>query len=380
MALRVQNNVTALNTQRNLTHTDRLLSRTLERLSSGFRVNRAADDAANLAVSQGLRADLASYKVASRNTSEANSLLQVAEGAMDQIGNMLTRLKELATQAASANTSGSNRVKLNSEATQLANEISRIANVTNYAGTNVIDGTFTGASTVVAADLTTINAIDNVYDFDVSEAAGGNYTITYAALTDELTLTKDGVSQTLTLTAGATIDFTEFDISFKTTEAADVDTVGAGFGTTLGDLDVTAADGAIFQVGAGNSSNNQIRFSITDVDSDALGTTALAGGVGSIDITTAAGAQTAMDVVDEAIDDVALARGQIGAVQNRLTYAAANLATTIENVTAADSVIRDADMAAEMTEFTKHQILLQAGTAMLAQANAAPQVVLSLLS
>ncbi len=379
MALRVQNNVTALNTQRNLSHTDRLLSRTLERLSSGFRVNRAADDAANLAVSQGLRADLASYKVASRNTSEANSLLQVAEGAMDQIGNMLTRLKELATQAASANTSGANRIKLNSEATQLANEVSRIANVTNYAGTNVIDGTFTGASTVVAADLTTINAIDNVYDFDVSEAAGGSYTIAYAAGTDEMTLTKDGVSQTLTVTAGATVDFTEFDISFKTTEAAVVDTVGAAF-TAMSDVDVTAANGAIFQVGAGNSSNNQIRFSITDVDSDALGTTALAGGIGSIDISTAAGAQTAMDVVDEAIDDVALARGQIGAVQNRLTYAAANLATTIENVTAADSVIRDADMAAEMTEFTKHQILLQAGTAMLAQANAAPQVVLSLLS
>jgi len=377
MGLRIQNNTAALNAHRHLQNTDLLLSKTLERLSSGFRVNRASDDAAGLAVSEGLRADIKSYQVASRNTSEANSLLQVAEGALDQIGNMLTRLKELATQAASDNTSSANRVKLNSEATQLKNEIDRIANSTNYAGTKLVDGSFNGASSVSSGDTASLNSIANIYDFNVEQAAAGAYTISYNASNDKMTLTKGGVSQSVTLSASATINFSTFNISFKTTSAAAADTVGAGF-TAINVLDIVAGSGSTFQVGAANSTNDQITFSIGDANTDALGL-ASSSYVTNVDLTTAANARLAIDIVDDAIDDVALIRGQIGAVQNRLGYASANLATTIENVTAADSVIRDADMAAEMVEFTKHQILLQAGTAMLAQANAAPQVVLSLL-
>ncbi len=149
MGLRIQNNIAALNAHRNLSISDSGLSKSLERLSSGFRINRAADDAAGLSVSQQFRADIASYKVASRNVSEANSLLQVAEGAMDQIGNMLTRLKELATQASSANASA-NLDKINAEGNALLAEIDRIANSTEYSGTKLLDGSF-GVS-VSAAD------------------------------------------------------------------------------------------------------------------------------------------------------------------------------------------------------------------------------------
>ena len=273
MGLRIQNNIAALNAHKNLTISDSALSKSLERLSSGYRINRAADDAAGLAISQGMRADIASYNVASRNVSEANAMAQVAEGAYDQIGNMLVRLKELATQAASANASG-DLDKIDAEAQALLDEIDRISDATEYAGAGLLDGSL----------------------------------------------------GTQTFQVGSTADtFSQIEVSFGTVS------------TAAGSLNIA-----------------------------------------SLDLSTAGGAQTALTSVVTAIDTLNDSRGALGAIQNRLSYASANLSTTIENVQAAESVIRDVDMAAEMTTFTKNQILLQAGTAMLAQANMAPQVVLSL--
>jgi flagellin len=273
MGLRIQNNIAALNAHRNLTISDSALSKSLERLSSGYRINRAADDAAGLAISQGMRADIASYNVASRNVSEANAMVQVAEGAYDQIGNMLVRLKELATQAASANAAG-NLDKIDAEADALLAEIDRISDATEYAGASLLDGTLA----------------------------------------------------TQTFQVGSTANtFSQIDVSF-----AEVSTAATS-------------------------------LNIIGIDLSAAGT-----------------AQTALTSIDTAIDTLNGSRGDLGAIQNRLTYASANLSTTVENVQAAESVIRDVDMAAEMISFTKNQILLQAGTAMLAQANMAPQVVLSL--
>jgi flagellin len=272
MGLRIQNNIAAMNAHRQLQISDAGLSQSLERLSSGYRINRAADDAAGLAISQGMRADIASYQVASRNVSEANAMVQVAEGAYDQIGNMLVRLKELATQAASAN-AGNDLDKINAEATQLKSEIDRIADSTEYAGSKIINGT-----------------------------------------------------------------------------------------------DVTSAT---FQVGNSADSSSQITVDFTDVNTDELH-------INDLSLGSVASAQAALTSVDTAIDALNTSRGTLGAMQNRLGYAAANLSTTIENVQAAESVIRDVDMASEMTTFTKNQILLQAGTAMLAQANMAPQALLSL--
>jgi len=273
MSLRIQNNITALNAHRQLQISDSGLSKSLERLSSGYRINRAADDAAGLAISQGMRADIASYKVASRNVSEANAMVQVAEGAYDQIGNMLVRLKELATQAASANASG-NLDKIDAEATALKDEIDRISGATEYAGAKLLDGTL--------------------------------------------------ATQT-------------------------------------------------FQVGSTSESYSQISVDFAEVSTGIGGLNLV------VDLSSATGDPlAALDSIDGAINALNDSRGALGAIQNRLGYASANLSTTIENVQAAESVIRDVDMAAEMTTFTKNQILLQAGTAMLAQANMAPQVVLSL--
>jgi flagellin len=267
MGFRIQNNIAAMNAQRNLSVSDAGLSKSLERLSSGYRINSAKDDAAGLAISQGFRADIASAKVAQRNISEANALLQTAEGAMSSVGDILTRMKELATQAASGNV-GANIDKVAAEYESLLSEVGRISTSTQYAGQTLAGGSFT---------------------FQVG-------------------YTETGADSQLTVAVAA-------------------------FGT------LTAATG---------------------------------------DLATSAKALLAMGKIDADIATVAGSRGDVGAAQNRLGYAASNLAITIENFSAAESVIRDVDMAAEMTTFTKNQILVQAGTSMLAQANMSPQNVLSL--
>ena len=477
MALRIANNIAAMNTQRWLSISDNGMKKSLERLSSGYRINKAADDAAGLAISQSFRANIASFKVASRNTSEAAALLQVAEGGMDQIGNMLTRLKELATQASSANVGEAERTKINSEATALTDEIDRIANSTKYGSTALLTGTF-GASQIGTLGVEAVanhtvgiidDSADNIsYDFAESAAlafetsakvtaigagvAEGTYTIgqstadiftitnsagtltesysaagaaagttlTFANLGLTITFTGDTVggaisaaaagvslalnrtgltsltttnattgtytidhsadavtltnsdgtaSQTVSrLTETGVLNFDALNISFVLGDAYSADELAD---MTLTVSANTAATGNVFQVGAENNADNQISISIGGARVSDMS-------LSNLDLSSTAGAQTALDTLDAAISTLSGVRGDVGASMNRLSYASANLATTIENVQAAESVIRDVDMASEMTNFTKNQILLQAGTAMLAQANMAPQQVLSL--
>lgn len=366
--MRIQHNISALNAHRNLLISDSNMSKSLQRLSSGFRINSAKDDAAGLAISQTFRSDIASVKVAQRNIAEANALLQTAEGAMDTIGDILTRMKELATQAASANVGG-DITKVSDEYNALVAEIDRIADSTKYAGVALIDGSFSAGNTA-----TSWNDVANVYDVSVTNAASGAYTVAYNATTNVLSLTKGGVTDTETLadaggTAGS-VNFSTLGVSFNYSGAAVADTLGAAIETA--GLSVSAGTTAAFQVGYENTSQSKLSVSLGDANTAVLG---LANG----DIASSSLAFDALATIDSAIDTLAEKRGDIGAYQNRLNYAAANLSITSENFTAAESVIRDVDMAAEMTDFTKSQILLQAGTAMLAQANMKPQNVLSLL-
>jgi flagellin len=369
MGLRIQNNIAAINAHRQLQIADFGLSKSLERLSSGYRINRAADDAAGLAISEAFRADIASYKAASRNTTEASSLLMVAEGAMDQINNMLTRLKELATQAASAN-AGSNLDKLNAEGNALVNEIERIVQSTEYANTKLINGTFgvgiSAGSTATASDgVDAASGMIAQETYNITTAAAG------AGLVD-VTVTTGNGSQTINdvaIPSGSNtteVNFTAFGLSLTFNNAL---TSTGSPGTILG----TDSGNSTFQVGADNDANNRITISIGDVTTGTLG-------LSTDQLLDAGDAQTFLTTIDTAISNVTDERGTIGAAQNRLAYAAANLASTIENYTSSESVIRDVDMAAEMTAFTKNQILLQAGTAMLAQANLAPQQVLALFA
>ena len=371
MGLRIQNNIAAMNAHRQLSIADAGLGKSLERLSSGYRINKAGDDAAGLAISQQFRADIASYKVASRNTSEATSLLQVAEGAMDQIGNMLTRLKELATQAASAN-SGSNLDKINAEGDALINEIDRIATSTEYASTKLIDGSFgvgiSASSTATAEDgITSATGLVALETYNITTTAGTGTTVSVTITTGDGSqtindITVPGAGETASTSFSAFGLTLTFNSNLSATSIATEYLLGADEGNST------------FQVGAENETDNQIV--ITLGNATATGTGGL--GLSTGQLSSASTAQTFLTTLDAAISTMSDRRGDIGAASNRLGYAAANLASTIENVQAAESIIRDVDMAAEMTSFTKNQILLQASTAMLAQANMAPQNILSL--
>ena len=368
MGFRIQNNIAAMNAQTSLGVSDSAMSKSLQKLSSGYRINTAKDDAAGLAISQGFRANIASVKVAQRNITEANSLLQVAEGAMSNVGDILTRMKELATQAASANV-GTDVSKVSAEYNTLVSEIDRIADSTKYAGTKLVDGTFSAGNT-----STTWNSTANIYNVNVTNAATGAFAVTYSATTNALAITKGSVTETKTLadaagTAGS-VNFAELGISFNYTGAMVADTLGAALDTA--NLSVSAGSTAAFQVGYEKTTQSQLGVTLGSIKTAALG---LASG----DIADATKAYNALATIDAAITTLSNSRASVGAYQNRLGYAASNLSSTLENFTAAESVIRDVDMASEMTNFTKNQILVQAGTAMLAQANQAPQQVLSLL-
>jgi len=370
MGLRIQNNIAAMNAHRHLMVADKGLSKSLERLSSGYRINRAADDAAGLAISERFRAQIASLKVAQRNVSEANALLQTAEGGMIKIGEILTRMKELATQAASGN-AGDDIGKLSNEYNALILEVDRISDSTKYANKNLLDGTFNAGNTTTSWD-----GIENIYDASVLNASAGAYSATYVAGTDTLTIedTTNNVTEAVVITGDAVVNFSTLGISFTTTAAAAasgvvLDAIGTGIAAAT--LTVAAGSTATFQVGYSEAAYDRIGIAIGSVKTTDLG-------LAANDISTAATALAILDDIETAISTVAESRGNIGAYQNRLGYAAGNLAITVENFQAAESIIRDVDMASEMTEFTKNQILLQSATAMLAQANIAPQQVLAL--
>jgi flagellin len=376
MGLRIQTNVAALNAHRQLGISDGNMSKSLERLSSGFRINRAADDAAGLAIAGKLRTNVKSFIKASENTSQATAMVQVAEGGMDQIENIMNRLKELATQASSTNTDSDGRNRLNDEFSSLLSEIDRIAQSTKYGGTALIDGTFgasVASSGATSAQLSAGRGIANSGAFNVSGHVnnGSVYTLTDADNMG-ISMTDGVITQVVTLTAtGAqTINFSSLGIKVTVDSGYDDD-------AELNGIFTVANAAQNIQVGTTDSSYDKVALTMGN-----MRTSGVYGGGSAVSgwsVTNATDAQNLLDSIDTAVTYITEQRGDLGAIQNRLGYAAANLATTIENVSTAQSTIRDVDMASEMTSFTKNQILMQSGTAMLGQANMSPQLVLSLL-
>jgi flagellin len=375
MGLRVANNPAALNAHRQLGITDSKMSKSLERLSSGFRINRAKDDAAGLSMAKTFDAQIRAQTVAANNATQANSLLQIAEGGAEQISNILVRMKELATQAASKN-SEQNLNDINAEAAQLLTEIDRIANTTTFQGDSLLTGY--GQKGMVAADAGSIGSVSNMYDFDVSGFMGNDadsihFTSAGASVITAV-YTGNGSVETQTFTVGSggdTYDFTSFGVSFKTTTAADSAALATSL-ASVADTAVVSVNDASFQVGETDNSNYRISFQIGDMTQAGLS-------VGGVDMSSLTDARSSITMIDNAISALNSGRATIGAVQNRLDYTYANLNVAVENNTAAMSVIQDVDMAMEMTKFTKNQILMQSGTAMLSQANMASQNVLSLI-
>lgn len=381
MAFRIQNNISAFNSLNYLNKNAEAMDKSLSRLSSGYRINSAADDAAGLSSSMRMRAEVSSLKVASRNAAEATSLLQVAEGAMSQVDLILNRMKELATQAASGN-AGQDLAKINSEATALTNEVNRIVGFTKYNGTTLLDGNFgsVSLSTAGTVDFTAANGIENI---DVTNAsANTSYTISAINTTTQLiTLTDGTISQQVGYTSGLAantdevLDFSQLGVKVTINSQFEEANKTNIFDTNSTIETKAALGNANFQIGNENNSDNRLGFTLSSVSMSYLNN----GSLLSVDLSSTSSSQTALADIDTAISYLAGKRAEVGTLVNRLGYAQSNLNVSIENKTAAESTIRDVDMAAEMSTFTKNQILVQASTSMLAQANSAPQNVLSLL-
>jgi flagellin len=378
--MRVNTNVPALSTQRTLAQTGMKLSRSIGRLSSGFRINRAADDAAGLGIANKLRADIRSMSQAARNAEQATSLLQVAEGAVQTVSQIVDRMKELATQAGSDNVDDAGRGRIKAEWDQLSTEIQKIVDTTKFQGKALLNGTFGNFVDSVANGSTALAAGTGVYAAALSGTAAATYSFTQAA-DGELTVDNGlGVTQTVTgLVAGKqSVVLDQFGITLQLDANFD-ETLAAGTVDGTAVVVAAGAGGGSFLVRSSGaySSDDLISLSTLDLSTGASGLN-----ISGITFTgNGSGAewQAALTTLDGSFDVVSGVFGEIGAAQNRIDYATANVRTSIENIAAAESIIRDADMAAEMTDFTRFQILQQAGVAMLAQANAAPQLVLSLL-
>ena len=284
MPVRIFNNVASLNAQRILGLNNDRLAKSVERISSGIRINKGADDAAGLAISEALRSDIRGLRQAVRNANDGIALINVAEGALNEQSSILIRLRELASQAATGTVGSTERATIQLEFSALRNEIDRIAATSQFNGQGLVDGSLASS--------------------------------------------------------------------------------------------VASANQVLIQVGIDSTANSRINLN-TEINLKAVTSTIL--GIDTLSVTAAAQALTTLDTINNAIATVTQARGQVGAVQNRLTRSVGNLAVSIENLQAAESGIRDADIAAEIADLTRNQILVQSATAMVGQANLIPQSILQLL-
>jgi flagellin len=377
MGMQINTNVMALNAQHNLSTTATKMAKVLEHLSSGLRINRAADDAAGLAVSEKLRSQIRGLTQAGRNAQDGISMIQTAEGALNESHSILQRMRELAVQAGTATLQDADRTNIQAEVTQLSGELDRIAAVTDFNGTKLLDGTLKGQTTSgFGASLTTGNGIVGITATGATNAS--TYTLTSTAVAagkSDVTINNgSGNAQTIRVTvptAGTSVvDFSSLGIKVQVNASLGSSAITATNGFTVA---ASTTGGAQLLVGAGGvDPNEKLTVSINSMSS-----TVLLGG--ALNVGTQAAAQAALTTLDGAISTVSTNRATLGALQNRLEHTIASLSVTVENLTASESRIRDTDVAEETSKMISAQILSQAGTSVLSQANQAPQAVLSLL-
>ena len=493
--MRIQHNIAALNSYRNLTGNNNAVSKNLEKLSSGYRINRAGDDAAGLAISEKMRAQITGLNTAQKNAQDGVSLVQTAEGALTEVHSMLNRMVELADQSANGTYDNEvDRANLQKEIASLKDEIDRIADSTNFNGINLLDGSLSttkldlaagqlGGAVTSVKEIPATGTTSGISGHDKAKAGEHTLTVEYAdengtlhkvdvkykidtadnkdkaieailkavsqndTLSSVFNITKgadsvdfeskvtgskgakvvnvsttdttsnmdadkaiDGenakvqtqnagttiaAGDTITLN-GKTYEFVKDASTEPTKKGATAVVVGINNDATLGNLNKALESAGIkaefdannnqdlvfsatkngvgltLQIGDTSADFNQMTVSVGDMHTDALG-------IADIDISTQAGAKAAVDKIKSAINSVSSTRGDLGAIQNRLEHTINNLSVTSENMTAAESRIRDVDMANEMMAYTKNNILVQSSQAMLAQANQLPQGVLQLL-
>ncbi|MCG8276548.1 flagellin [Stenotrophomonas sp. NLF4-10] len=405
MAQVINTNIMSLNAQRNLNTSGTSLATTIQRLSSGSRINSAKDDAAGLAISERFSTQIRGLDVATRNANDGISLAQTAEGAMVEIGNNLQRIRELAVQSSNATNSQSDRDALNAEVNQLLKEIDRVANQTSFNGTKLLNGDFTGALFQVGADAGQTIGINSIVDANIKELGKAGFAddVKGAGVTGTATAsgTISGISVSVKNAAGTTTNVTLDDVKVENGDDAEavqkkivqalndkMDQTGLHASVNDdGDIQLTSLkagqDFGGITNGSGTVAGVTLSLAADLAATDAAdGVAANGGGVNhleNLDISSFTGAQRALEIVDKALTSVNSSRADMGAIQNRFSSTISNLATTSENLSASRSRIRDTDYAKETAELTRTQILQQAGTAMLAQANSATQNVLSLL-
>lgn len=375
--MRINHNIAALNTYRQLSNNSVNTQKSLEKLSSGFRINRAGDDAAGLAISEKMRGQIRGLDQATRNAQDGISLVQTAEGALNETQSILQRMRELSVQASSDTNTSTDRGALQKEVSQLVSEIDRISNTTEFNSQKLLDGSKSNvAAKAASAEILASNtkeytvsgistiAADSTYLFKVGTETTTPGTFNYSIV--------DGTGATITGTIANTATTlniaTGIDLNFVSGSISNGDSV-----SVVARKAVTASatdDSLSFQIGA--NSTQTIKVDLNDMSSKALK-------VNKVDITTQGGAEASISTIEQALRDVSTERSKLGAVQNRVEHTINNLGTSSENLTAAESRIRDVDMAKEMMEFTKNNILQQAAQSMLAQANQQPQGVLQLL-
>jgi flagellin len=380
--MRINHNIAALNTYRQLTAGTNAASKNMEKLSSGLRINRAGDDAAGLAISEKMRGQIRGLEQASRNAQDAISLIQTAEGALNETHAILQRMRELAVQAANDTNTNDDRAKLQAEVDELAKEITRISDTTEFNTQKLLDGTFTGVFHIGANENQNITLSINGMDSRDLAVARAN-TTTYSDFSNAIQLSKKTtasvafevkVATAASATPSVTVTSNKIVLTLGTDSAGAAVALAASAAVSLISNNTAAAALVSAQVKAGG--DNSISAAVTSASVTGATTYDLTKG---ISVSTQADANAAITVIDNAIKSVSNERSKLGAYQNRLEHTINNLGTSAENLTASESRIRDVDMAKEMMEFTKNNILSQAAQAMLAQANQQPQGVLQLL-
>jgi len=364
MPLRVNNNIAAINARRRLNANNRDLNVRLERLSSGLRVNRAADDAAGLSMREGMRAEISGLKMDIVNAEQGSNLLQVAEGSLNEVNAMLIRMRELAVQSASSTLNDLNRESVQAEYTQITQEIDRIALSTTYNDQVLLTGF--GNSVATSSSALTASNVSGVANVKISGATTGTYNFVDTGADSEITLGNGVVTQTIDIgqildsnnaVATGTTVVANFDrLGIQVTLAGDAVANATGSyvdgNLTTQNIIIEAGTGGSFQVGPDDGINNRIEVNIDDMRSSGpflnLNTTSVA---------TITSSRSTITQIDQAITKVSNTRGDLGAWMNRLSFTIAYTENEIENIQNSESSISDADVAAEVTSFTRAQIL-----------------------
>lgn len=395
MPLRLNNNLPALNARRILNITGKDLTMRIERLSSGLRVNRAADDAAGLSVSEGIRAEVSGFSQGIKNAEQATNLIQTAEGALGEVNGILLRMRELAVQSASSTVNDDNRSSANAEFTQLVNEIDRIAKVTSYNNSSLLSGYGNTVSRNLTSSTALASTTTGVTGVSITGARAGSYVFSDAAGDNQITLGNGVTTQTINASLLLDNDGAGSVAATGSSVVANFDRLGvqvtlsgqkpangvnpATDGYRDGELDgltiqIDAGTGGTFQVGPDNGAIHRLELNINNMSASGAELN-----LSGLSVTTLTSAQNAITSIDNAIGRVTRARGDLGAIQNRLSFSMRATAVMRENDQSSDSAIRDADVAAEVSALSRAQILQQSGLSVFAQANIQPASALNLI-